>query len=92
MMVGFFNELVHFFITLNMRKIVLMLFLILTSIRFISQKKRNKSNGIIEDLSHYEMDENGRYPWEVDTDDSPKRISQEAKRYVNQHGPKRGRW
>ncbi|OFI49271.1 hypothetical protein BG261_11000 [Floricoccus tropicus] len=36
-----------------------------------------------EDLSNYSKDENGLYPWESDTDDSPSRISDDAKRYVN---------
>ncbi|MGX7374215.1 hypothetical protein ACWOEQ_05470 [Enterococcus asini] len=43
-------------------------------------------------MSQFEQDEAGLYPWETDIDDSPKRIKKDAKRYVNQHQPKRGKW
>lgn len=40
----------------------------------------------------YEKDENGLYPWETDTNDSPKRIPKDAMRVSNDWAPKRGRW
>ncbi|WP_242704658.1 hypothetical protein [Candidatus Enterococcus ferrettii] len=40
----------------------------------------------------YEKDENGLYPWEVDTNDSPERVTPETRPMVNSWGPKRGRW
>lgn len=44
------------------------------------------------DLSQYEKNEEGLYPWEVDQDNSPARIEKTATRYVNQARPRRGRW
>lgn len=44
------------------------------------------------DLSQYEKNEDGLYPWEVDQDNSPERIEKTATRYVNQARPRRGRW
>lgn len=86
------TEFGEFILNINMRKTALMLFLVATSLGFIFQKIKKKDKDISEDLSQYEVDEEGRYPWEVDTDDSPERIDQQARRYHNQHGPKRGRW
>lgn len=82
----------EFLTTFDMRRTALMLFLFLTSIGFILQRFTKQEAEAPEDLSQFEVDENGQYPWEVDTDDSPERISPEARRYLNQHGPKRGRW
>lgn len=58
----------------------------------IKRKKEHKRSEGITDLSAYEKDENGLYPWEKDQDDSPKRIEKTAVRYVNQARPRRGRW
>ena len=40
----------------------------------------------------YEKDENGLYPWEADTDNSPERVTPDCKPMVRDWGPKRGRW
>lgn len=82
----------EFFRWFDMRRTALMIFLLLTSIGFISQRFRKPEREVQEDLSQFEVDEEGLYPWEVDQDDSPERIGKETKRYINQHGPKRGRW
>ncbi|WP_206859504.1 hypothetical protein [Candidatus Enterococcus mangumiae] len=58
----------------------------------LKKKKHHQADSFETDLSQYEKNEEGLYPWEVDADDSPKRIDQKAKRYVNQARPKRGKW
>ncbi|GFH40950.1 hypothetical protein [Pseudolactococcus insecticola] len=47
---------------------------------------------MIEDT--YEKNEDGLYPWEVDTDISPKRISKDAEAFRDKENarPSRGRW
>ena len=56
------------------------------------RKNDHKNNLKESDLSQYKKNEDGLYPWEVDQDDSPKRIEPNASRYVNQARPRRGRW
>ena len=56
------------------------------------EKKSPKRNPMDADLSQYEKNEEGLYPWEVDQDNSPERIEKTATRYVNQARPRRGRW
>ncbi len=58
----------------------------------IRRKNDHKNNLKESDLSQYKKNEDGLYPWEVDQDDSPKRIEPNASRYVNQARPRRGRW
>lgn len=78
---------------INLRHIMLIFFLLITSTSFIVQqltkKKRQQKE---EDFSQFEKNEEGLYPWEVDTDDSPSRIDEKARRYVNKHQPRRGKW
>ncbi|MEQ2877511.1 hypothetical protein [Enterococcus asini] len=77
----------------NLRQVMLIIFLLVTSLGFlIQQLTKKKRQQEPEDLSQFEQDEAGLYPWETDIDDSPKRIKKDAKRYVNQHQPKRGKW
>lgn len=59
----------------------------------ISKKKDRKTHSEGDnDLSAYQKNQAGLYPWEVDTDNSPERIPPNAKRYVNKARLKRGRW
>lgn len=58
----------------------------------VRRKKERKGQQLPSDLTGYEKDENGLYPWENDEDDSPERIKKTATRYVNQARPRRGRW
>lgn len=77
----------------EIRKLVLLFFIIMTLGSFFAQRKRAKQKYETElDLSSYEKNEAGQYPWEADTDDSPDRIAQNATRYRNQNQPKRGGW
>jgi hypothetical protein len=65
-------------------------------IQLVTKKKREKLKEDEDTMlsQQYEKDENGLYPWESDTDDSPDRIPDDARRYSNRKtgGPKRGRW
>ncbi len=76
----------------NLRRVALILFLLMTSAAFIYQRFTRRKRKQEESFPEYEQNEEGLYPWEVDTDDSPKRIAKDAKRYINQHQPRRGRW
>ena len=58
----------------------------------LKKKKDHQKNQMETDLSQYEKNEDGLYPWEVDQDNSPERIEKTATRYVNQARPRRGRW
>ena len=58
----------------------------------LKKKKDPQKNQMETDLSQYEKNEDGLYPWEVDQDNSPERIEKTATRYVNQARPRRGRW
>ncbi len=58
----------------------------------LKKKKEHKGDSLETDLSQYEKNEEGLYPWEVDQDPSPDRIEKSATRYVNQARPRRGRW
>lgn len=40
----------------------------------------------------YEKDEDGRYPWEVDTDDHPDRVAKNSEPLKRDWGPQRGKW
>lgn len=77
---------------INLRKILLMIFLLVSCLSFLTQRLKKKRQQTVEDLSQFEKDEAGLYPWEADTDDSPKRIEKDAKGYINQQKPKRGSW
>ncbi|WP_165003307.1 MULTISPECIES: hypothetical protein [unclassified Enterococcus] len=58
----------------------------------LRRKKQHSNQTIEEDLSRYEKNQEGLYPWEQDQNDSPNRIEKNAARYVNQARPRRGRW
>ncbi|OJG80907.1 hypothetical protein RV10_GL003906 [Enterococcus pallens] len=79
---------------LGMRKLILILFITVTFIAFLKQrlKKHRSYDGLDPVEESYQKDENGLYPWEADTDDSPQRIPKDAKKYIHNAGPKRGRW
>ena len=72
---------------------VLALVIIVFTVFFVRQYRRLKrKTTTVENLEQYEKDENGRYPWEINTDDSPKKIPTDAKRFVEKDKIRRGRW
>jgi hypothetical protein len=80
----------------KIRTVAGMTVLILMAIQYVRNKKQRKKiteeeeNKILEET--FEKNEDGLYPWEVDTDDSPKSIPKDAKRVQNSWGPQRGKW
>ncbi|MGL9731180.1 hypothetical protein [Enterococcus sp. DIV0756] len=70
------------------------LILIALSYFLMRLRKKNKHNEVSQkdELKNFQKNEEGFYPWEIDTDDSPERIPANAKRYVNKARLKRGRW
>lgn len=79
-------------------KLLFMLFVTLSCGQYLvlhfSKKRRDlkKEEKTIEEI--YSKDENGLYPWERDTDDSPERaIKEKSKPYSNENLPRRStRW
>lgn len=63
---------------------------------FFTRRKKNKNHLMNStndsEVKNFKKNEDGLYPWEVDTNDSPKNIPKDAKRYVNKARLKRGRW
>ncbi|MGX2946962.1 hypothetical protein [Enterococcus alishanensis] len=83
------------FHAIGVRKILFIFFILIVIIQFFRENKkrdyRNLSDTELEEI--YQKDDNGLFPWEVDTDDSPDRISKDAKRHIyKKAGPRRGRW
>ncbi|MGM0169411.1 hypothetical protein IGI39_003727 [Enterococcus sp. AZ135] len=58
----------------------------------LRKKKEHKVHSTHDELKNFKKNEEGLYPWEADTNDSPNRIPANAKRYVNKAKLKRGRW
>lgn len=80
----------------KIRSLVVVLFLGLLGLKYLKIRKERKKISTQDDSyrieSIYKKNENGLYPWEVDEDDSPERISANAKRMNTNWGPERGRW
>lgn len=79
---------------IGMRRLILILFISVTFFSFLKQRlKKHRSYDELDPVEDsYQKDENGLYPWEADTDDSPDRIPDDAKKYTHHAGPRRGRW
>ncbi|MGM0125808.1 hypothetical protein IGI37_003209 [Enterococcus sp. AZ194] len=79
---------------IGFRKLIFISFVLVVMFTYLRQRENRyhsyRKRELVEET--YEKNEEGLYPWEADTDDSPERIAKDAKRYVNTHGPKRGRW
>lgn len=56
------------------------------------KKTHKQAHQADHELKNYKKNEEGLYPWEEDIDDSPTRIPDDAKRYINKARLKRGRW
>ncbi|MCD5003372.1 hypothetical protein IV487_12960 [Enterococcus saccharolyticus] len=54
--------------------------------------KKRRQEHIDQSLENYEKDENGLYPWEANTDDSPENIPQNAKVFKEKDKVRRGGW
>jgi hypothetical protein len=80
----------------KIRTIVGTLVMILLAVQYLKIRSERKKiteaeeNETIEKI--YEKNEDGLYPWEIDQDDSPKRITKDARRFNNEWAPQRGRW
>ena len=80
----------------NFRRILISVTFTVMAIRYLQNRRKHRHITVDEDRRRieatYEKDENGLYPWEADTDDSPERVTPDTKPMVNSWGPKRGRW
>lgn len=70
--------------------------LLIFAIKYYSLKHKRRNVDMNEELRNieeiYEKNEDGLFPWEVDTDDSPERVKKSAERMNTSWGPQRGRW
>lgn len=73
----------------------LLLVVIIGSVQYLKTRqsfKKSKDNEEDMITKYYEKNEEGLYPWEVDTNHSPERIEKDAKPFKRIDGPKRGGW
>ncbi|WP_427814971.1 hypothetical protein ACQKTA_13575 (plasmid) [Enterococcus sp. 22-H-5-01] len=81
---------------IGIRKILFIFFIIISIFQFFKGKKNKQINLNLSDEEleeTYSKNEEGLFPWEANTDDSPKSIPKDAKRHIyKKAGPKRGRW
>jgi hypothetical protein len=54
--------------------------------------KRKRKEELNDSLDNFKKDENGLYPWETHTDDSPESIPSDAKVFKEKNKIRRGRW
>lgn len=91
-LMDFFNLLTK----IKIRRYLFMLMVIMTTIRYLKvryERKRitqEEEEALID--ATYEKDENGLYPWEVDTDDHPSRVDNMSEPLKKTWGAQRGRW
>lgn len=80
----------------KLRRYIFVLMVVITTISYLkirhARKKitREEEDAMIE--STYQKDENGFYPWEVDTNDHPDRVGTNSKPIQKNWGPQRGKW
>jgi len=66
--------------------------ILLTGVLTLFSRKNKRNKSYKEELSYFESDEDGLYPWEIDTDDSPERITKNVKKFVEKERVRRGKW
>lgn len=80
----------------NFRRILISVTFTMMAVRYLQNRHKRRKITAEEERqwieAHYEKDENGLYPWEADTDDSPQRVTPDSKPMARDWGPKRGRW
>lgn len=80
----------------SIRRYLILLVLLGSTIQYLRVRRARKRITPEEEevaiQQTYKKDENGFYPWEVDTDDHPNSIPKDSKRVANTWGPKRGKW
>ena len=75
---------------LSVLRIGALVLIALIFVKSLLKKKQRVSND--QDLQHFEKNEDGLYPWEINTDDDPKHIPDDAKRFVEKDKIQRGKW
>lgn len=80
----------------QMRKFLIVIMFIASAVQYLRIRKGKKKVTEQEDLEnvekYYKKNEDGLYPWEVNTNDHPDSIPKNSKRMNNSWGPKRGKW
>ena len=84
--------------SINIRKFVFMIFIILGTSQYLYTRHKKKKQPFdeheeLEELDKiYTKDKDGLYPWEKGKGNSPDDIPKDADQYHYDNGPKRGRW
>lgn len=80
----------------SIRPYLILLVFLGSTIQYLRVRKARKKITAEEEEAtiqhYYTKDENGNYPWEVNTNDHPDSIPKDSKRVMNTWGPKRGKW
>lgn len=90
------TKIVTFIKIFKVRRVLMVVMLTATTLSYLRIRRARKSitqeeeDAFIKET--YQKDENGLYPWEVDVDDHPSRVTKESKPMINSWGPKRGKW
>lgn len=69
---------------------------VMTTVRYLKVRQERKKitqeeeDALIE--ANYKKDEDGLYPWEVDTNDHPSRVEKKSEPLKKTWGAQRGRW
>lgn len=82
----------------SIRNVVGSVFLVMIILTWLIARHRSRKRTEAEELqmieAHYQKNEAGLYPWEVNTDDSPQHLDKDAKPAADlmDYFPQRGRW
>lgn len=88
--------LLEIFQEFKLSRLIVVVALLMTARSYLRIKKKHKKISLEEEetkiIGIYTKDEDGFYPWEIDINDHPSRISKDSKKISNDWGPKRGHW
>lgn len=80
----------------SIRLVLFLLFVVLLTAAWLRARRRSKKRTDDEEMSiiveKYSKNEAGKFPWEEDADDDPKRLKEDAKPISLDSIPQRGRW
>lgn len=94
--VEWYQPILHVAKHIGFRKLIIIMTLLGMAFYYLKNRKQRKlisaeeEQRLIDEI--YEKNNEGLYPWEVDTNDHPSSIPKNSKRIVHRWGPRRGRW
>lgn len=96
MKVDFLIGVFDFLAKIKVRSYVFPIMVVMMSLSYLKVRHehrkitREEEDAMIE--ATYQKDENGLYPWEVDTNDHPDRIDKSSRPIKKDWGSQRGKW